>query len=417
MHRYARVQRRSAPDMEGRLVAGSTAAAPLLHEVVTSPGRPLDRAARLEAETRFGHDFSGVRVHTGAAAAASTRAIGASAYTAGQDVVFAAGQYQPGTPAGQRLLAHELTHVVQQRSAPVGAYRELSEPGDPQERQAEAVAGNSTPAAQISPSAAPGVIQRQYQAPGPVSVRLPAVEEAITQLSDVAGGVAGRPFTAAEQARAAAVFGASIDLARVRLIPTQVLEYRTVGNNIRVPRDFTVSDERMAETLIHELTHVWQYQHGGTSYISHSLQTQIAAAASRGNRNFAYDYEIKPGKSFFDFTPEQQAFIVENYFAMKRDQANIAGPAGATKTYESVHLGPDGFKEPLGATQRTAEISKELPDHERVIAQMRAALPREEQEILLQRASEVIRTAPALDVPRDPTREITPVKPIFELSF
>jgi hypothetical protein len=88
-------------------------APPLVHEALRSPGRPLDPATRAFMEPRFGHDFSRVRVHTDSRAAESAQAIGARAYTAGASIVFGAGQYAPHTEAGQRLLAHELTHVVQ----------------------------------------------------------------------------------------------------------------------------------------------------------------------------------------------------------------------------------------------------------------------------------------------------------------
>ena len=67
-------------------------------------------------ESRFGRDFSRVRVHTGGEAAASARAVGARAYTYGSDAFFGAGQYSPGTYEGRGLLAHELAHVVQQRA-------------------------------------------------------------------------------------------------------------------------------------------------------------------------------------------------------------------------------------------------------------------------------------------------------------
>ncbi|HET8631526.1 MAG TPA: DUF4157 domain-containing protein [Thermomicrobiales bacterium] len=85
--------------------------------MLRAPGRPLDAATRSFMEPRFGHDFSGVRVHTDARAAESARAVGALAYTVGRDLVFGAGQYVPGSRSGQRLLAHELTHVVQQRAS------------------------------------------------------------------------------------------------------------------------------------------------------------------------------------------------------------------------------------------------------------------------------------------------------------
>lgn len=87
---------------------------PIVHEVLRSPGQPLDPATRAFFEPRFGHDFSQVRVHTDAKARESAHAVNALAYTSGRDVVFGAGQYAPYKAAGQRLLAHELTHVVQQ---------------------------------------------------------------------------------------------------------------------------------------------------------------------------------------------------------------------------------------------------------------------------------------------------------------
>ncbi len=82
--------------------------------VLASPGNPLEPTLRQDMGQRFGHDFSRVRVHTDAKADESARAVHAHAYTVGSDVVFAGGQYAPQTPAGQRLLAHELTHVIQQ---------------------------------------------------------------------------------------------------------------------------------------------------------------------------------------------------------------------------------------------------------------------------------------------------------------
>jgi Domain of unknown function (DUF4157) len=77
-------------------------------------GQALDSRTRLELEPRFGYDFSSVRVHTDEAAARASRSIGAVAYTAGTDIAFATGRYQPNTASGQALLAHELTHVAQQ---------------------------------------------------------------------------------------------------------------------------------------------------------------------------------------------------------------------------------------------------------------------------------------------------------------
>lgn len=92
-------------------------APPTVYDVLDAPGQPLDHAARAFFEPRFGRDFSTVRVHTDAAAAQSARQVNSLAYTVGNDIVFADQRYGPTTPTGQRLLAHELTHVVQQGAA------------------------------------------------------------------------------------------------------------------------------------------------------------------------------------------------------------------------------------------------------------------------------------------------------------
>ena len=90
----------------------------LIDGVLRSPGRPLESETRRFMERRIGFDFGRVRLHTDARASASARSLSAKAYTVGSDVVFAAGRYAPGTTEGRRLLAHELTHVVQQSHAP-----------------------------------------------------------------------------------------------------------------------------------------------------------------------------------------------------------------------------------------------------------------------------------------------------------
>jgi Domain of unknown function (DUF4157) len=79
-----------------------------------SAGRLLGATTRAQMEARFGHDFRNVRVHTGPEAAAKARSLGAAAFTLGRDLVFGAGRYAPQTAAGRQLIAHELTHVVQQ---------------------------------------------------------------------------------------------------------------------------------------------------------------------------------------------------------------------------------------------------------------------------------------------------------------
>jgi len=88
----------------------------IVNEVLRSPGQPLDANTRAFFEPRFAHDFNHVRMHTDGPAAESARAVGALAYTVASDVVFADGNYAPQTSMGRELLAHELSHVMQQSS-------------------------------------------------------------------------------------------------------------------------------------------------------------------------------------------------------------------------------------------------------------------------------------------------------------
>ncbi len=92
---------------------------PILGEVLSAPGQPLDPATRDFMERRLGHDFGPVRVHTDAKAAESARAVNALAYTVGRDIAFGTGRYAPRTSEGRRLVAHELAHVVQQAAASI----------------------------------------------------------------------------------------------------------------------------------------------------------------------------------------------------------------------------------------------------------------------------------------------------------
>jgi len=124
----------------------STAAPPIVHEVLRSPGTPLDSGTRTVMEPRFGHDFSRVRIHTDDRAAESARAVNALAYTVGSDIVFGQQQFAPTSPTGQRLLAHELTHVVQQGTADTPVQRQLvvGEADDDLERAASSKAASIT---------------------------------------------------------------------------------------------------------------------------------------------------------------------------------------------------------------------------------------------------------------------------------
>jgi len=107
-----------------------------VHQTLAQPGRPLDTGTRSFMESRFGEDFSGVRIHDDSAAAQSARDVHAHAYTVGESIVFAPGQFQPHSESGQHLLAHELAHTVQQKGLQRSGISNLSDQG-PEYRRLE----------------------------------------------------------------------------------------------------------------------------------------------------------------------------------------------------------------------------------------------------------------------------------------
>ncbi|MEA3076829.1 MAG: hypothetical protein QOF60_1737 [Actinomycetota bacterium] len=139
---------------------------PVKQVVNNGGGGSLDPGVRSKMESSLGYDFGGVKVHTDGQAAAAAKSVQAQAFTVGNNVVFNEGKYSPGTPEGQRIIAHELTHVVQQSQGDVagesrGGGIKVSDPSDPFERQAESTAdavmsGGTTPA---SMSASAGGVQ------------------------------------------------------------------------------------------------------------------------------------------------------------------------------------------------------------------------------------------------------------------
>src|SRR4028119_1688053 len=143
----------------------------IVHEVLRSPGQSLDTNTRTFMESRFGQDFSQVRVHTDTEAAASAQAVNALAYTVGNNVVFGAGQYPSRTHSGQLLMAHELTHVVQQSArSPALATKPtaIAEPADSAEREADAVANQVVSGSGVSHSINPHPVAIQKKEPNEV---------------------------------------------------------------------------------------------------------------------------------------------------------------------------------------------------------------------------------------------------------
>lgn len=181
MSERMRIQRKKATNEHGDIQRS-------VRETIASEGQPLDPRTRATMEPRFGHDFSQVRIHTDTRAAESADALGANAYTTGPNLVFGAGQYAPESSGGQRLIAHELAHVVQQASGPVsGSIKEdglsISHPSDRFEHEADAsadrvMAGQTVAGPSGAHATAGGAMAIQRQADDEAEEAAPAVDEA-----------------------------------------------------------------------------------------------------------------------------------------------------------------------------------------------------------------------------------------------
>jgi len=205
-----------------------------------SSGQVLDGETRTFMESRFGHDFSDVRVHVDGAAGESARALHADAYTVGREVVFAPGMYDPGNASGQRLLAHELTHVVQQGGGRPGA----------QVAQRQAADGAATPAAAGRTDG--------RAATGDSTAKLQHLIASIEQVHARAAVVTGEPHS--DMASDVGEAGSSGDAAdvnqhrsRVGQMLAQLREVVAGGDEAtkqRVVRAFSPAGARQAESIL-----------------------------------------------------------------------------------------------------------------------------------------------------------------------
>lgn len=332
---------------------------PIIDDVLRSPGQPLDRATRAFMEPRFGYDFSNVKVHSDATAAHSAKAVHALAYTVGHDVVFGAGQYRPGTMPGDRLLAHELTHVVQQRgSAGSGAIALLD--SVPHEAEADrfgaavSVRNSSSGGTEQAVHSAPAnVVQRTVEgdiAGGVVGAGLGAGIGAAAggPLGAVLGGVLGglvgvalgdlasaesRNLTDGEKNEAKPVFGTSLNYNSVKVADATILSRLTSGNAVTpfgtiyfphgsFAKDFSRRLDGMA-WLIHEMTHAWQYQHG-VSVLEKAFVAAHGASAYGYGGEAGLRSAAAQGRRFTSFNTEQQADIMRNYYYALKSNADTS---------------------------------------------------------------------------------------------
>ncbi len=236
-------------------------------------GKSMSKKTKTEMETSFGVDFGGVNIHTDQDAVKMNKELGAQAFTHGKDVYFNSGKYNPDSTEGKRLLAHELTHVVQQN-------------------------GKIQPKIQRDPQTSPII--------GPLRNLIP-------DTTTLVGSALGRPLTAREIGVLMPVYGPHLNYMSVRICQNSVCSpdgvARTIGNLIASPG--AISDS----TLIHEAAHVWQHQNGVPyGYIPSALSAQLASWLLTGSRSGAYDYHpmIRFHIPWRFWNAEQQAKFIED---------------------------------------------------------------------------------------------------------
>jgi hypothetical protein len=196
----------------------------IIREVLCSPGFQLDLDIRSQMETRFGRDFSRVRIHTDHVAAVSARTLSAQAYTAGSHIVFGEGRYKPATRDFMWLLAHELAHVVQQRIESSRSSLKLDDLLESLEREADWVADlivsdRSLPRGFVFSAAPVGMIQCHDDVPCP-GTKISAAPKSIYGPANEAIEIAYKEDSRNRKHGDAIFFGSQFESRRDVLVPS-----------------------------------------------------------------------------------------------------------------------------------------------------------------------------------------------------
>lgn len=328
--------------------AGMTAP-PVVDETLSAPGRPLDENTRAFMEPRFGWDFSNVRIHADTRSAVAARSVQARAFTSGSNIVFGEGEYAPGTSTGRNLLAHELTHVVQQGGAarPAAGTHETAMGRSTGQTLAQRIGRKTIRGGEfIKASAAlqlqKKIIQRKKKRKflgGILGAIGGAVLGALVggPIGAIVGAIGGaligdritrrrRRLTDEETTDARDIYRNSLNYSKIVLTRDSILSIgasKTIGNTIHL-EDSLFHEDTMSLTsqgrriLIHEMGHVWQYQNGGLAYIPKALWAQLQSTVKTGSMDGAYEWEKVKDTPWEDWNPEQQAEFIEDYYSILR---------------------------------------------------------------------------------------------------
>src|SRR3990172_849518 len=314
-------------------------------------GRPLDAAARDEFEARLGGDLSGVRVHDDAEAADSATGLHADAYTFGTHIVFGPGNYRPDRPAGRHLLAHELTHTLQQRAG--SAHLQGSFWGDVAQWAIDLVTQLPARLLRLGQTLVEGFwgvvtfipdairalasggirgfgsfLWERLKAGGAWTLQL------LSRVFDVMGGPEAvellqhiishaTPLKGPERAAAQAVLGENaIRWDEVRIAEGGYLHLVfalnhqravTTFHTVNMPSEGDHGRSNLA-IVVHELTHVMQYERTGSWYIGQAIHAQATIGygydGAEGLRKARAE-----GRHYASFNREQQAQIAQDYYA------------------------------------------------------------------------------------------------------
>ena len=231
----------------------------------------------------------------------------------------------------------------------------------------------------------------------PVSVTSPVLEWSAIQLSQLTSPL-GRPLYQREIDVLTPIYLTSLDLSRIRVVETRLLNApTTLGNQIRITPGLSFLTEDNKPILVHECGHVRQFQNNGTSYITCSVYHNASGQISTGDRNVAYmNYQLRPGCSFAEFSAEEQATIIGDYYEITVRYAGVANP-------------------PEWVQRR----SPDLPIYESLMRQVRAGTPRSDRQIYQDSLMNVPTGPRAMDfnVPGGRDQEFAPVMPLLQIRF